>query len=387
MTDEGMNIEQLMLEKITGVIDIKDEQLLNELLQKDEVYRSRYNTLREIYEKGQMGRFGDKARTNHVWINLSRQIEQSQLFRKRRRRMMLIAAIAVPVVLLMAGYFFDIRKPADKRLVDNTIHLQLGNGSSIVLSGKIDSTKRNLSSQVQLNMTQNGLSYIVKHKDKASAQLNTLVVPLTKTYQVVLSDGTKVWLNAASELKFPFSFSDSTREVYLNGEAYFKVAKDTRHPFIVHTALTEIQDLGTEFNVNAYKTASITTSLIEGQVVTSTKEGYVKKLVPGQQAVFYRGEGFKVGGFDQDSLISWRSGIYYFNHVPLEQIRPVIYRWFGKELLFTDPSLATYRFSGALFKNKSIKEFLDNLSITSGIAYQMKGEKIYLDSTKPLTSN
>lgn len=387
MTDEGMNIEQLMLEKLTGVIDTKDEQLLDELLRKDEVYRSRYKALQEIYEKDRMGRFSDKSHTNHVWTNLRRQLEKSQLFRKKRRRIRLIAAITVPVALLMVGYFFYVGKPSDKRLGDNTIRLQLGNGESIVLSGQTDSTQRDVSSQVELNMTPHGLSYLVKNKDKASTQLNTLEVPLTKTYQVVLSDGTEVWLNANSDLKFPFAFSDSTREVYLNGEAYFKVAKDTRHPFIVHTAFTDIRDLGTEFNVNAYNTSSITTSLIEGLVLTSTKDGFAKKLVPGQQAVFYKGKGFKVGGFDRDSLISWRSGIYYFNHVPLEQIRPVIYRWFGKELLYNNPGLAAYSFSGALFKNKPIKEFLDNLSITSGIEYQLKDEKIYLDTAKPRPSN
>ncbi|MGY0036742.1 FecR family protein [Pedobacter sp. NJ-S-72] len=126
----------------------------------------------------------------------------------------------------------------------------------------------------QIKKGDHGLRY--KLDDHKIQEWSTLVVPVKLDYQITLSDGTRVWLNSASSLHFPFSFSGATREVYLTGEAFFKVAKNPDQPFIVHTNQTDVKVLGTEFNVNSYNSNITMTSLVEGSVKTS---GHDKKKV------------------------------------------------------------------------------------------------------------
>jgi transmembrane sensor len=205
-----------------------------------------------------------------------------------------------------------------------------------------------------------------------------LVVPATMTYDLVLSDGIEVWLNSESQLKFPFSFSADKREVWVNGEAYFKVSRDAHRPLIVHTPAYDIQVLGTEFNVNAYDSLHSSTSLVSGAINTRAANGGSVVVKPGYQATFSRGEGFRITTFDSDSELSWMKGIYYFQNALLVDIAPVVQRWYGARLVFDDPKMAGSRFTGALRKGRPLNEFLENLSVTSGITYTSGNGVVHL---------
>jgi ferric-dicitrate binding protein FerR (iron transport regulator) len=184
-----------------------------------------------------------------------------------------------------------------------------------------------------------------------------------------------------TELKFSFAFSANKREVWLNGEAYFNVAKDDHRPFIVHTPLTDIKVLGTSFNVNTYDSFEVKTSLVDGAVRTESARGSDQVLLkPGYEAVFSPHAGFAVHSFDTNNVLSWMSGVYYFEHATLKSIGPVISRWYGDSLIFDDPRAASSRFSGAMIKEKDLREFLDNLTLTSNIQirYTNGGKEIHL---------
>ncbi|QHS62258.1 FecR family protein [Chitinophaga agri] len=205
----------------------------------------------------------------------------------------------------------------------------------------------------------------------SAIEWNTLTVPPKTDYRIELSDGTEVHLNASSTLRFPFIFPGKTREVYLEGEAYFTVAHDPKHPFIVHTGTTSVIALGTTFNVNSYDNNLITTSLVTGSVVTDVGDSLDVTLKPGYEAIYKPGERFRVKRFDENVTLGWRDGIFRFHNKPLEEIVPVLKRWFGLKVIFTSSAIANIQFTGDLEKEKSITNFLDELCWEKKLDYKI----------------
>ncbi|WPQ64860.1 FecR domain-containing protein [Chitinophaga sancti] len=211
-----------------------------------------------------------------------------------------------------------------------------------------------------------------------SLEWNTLTVPPMQDYHIELADGTEVHLNASSTLRFPFIFPGRTREVYLEGEAYFTVAHNPERPFIVHTGITSVIALGTAFNVNSYDNNTVTTSLVQGTVVTDVGDSLDVTLKPGFEAIYHPGERFKVKRFDETVTLGWREGVYRFRNRPLEELRPVLQRWFGLKLDFSAaPSLVNTHFSGSLEKDKKVEDFLDEICKQLKLDYQIYDNTIH----------
>ncbi|PWV44749.1 FecR family protein [Chitinophaga sp. S165] len=200
---------------------------------------------------------------------------------------------------------------------------------------------------------------------------NTLTVPPRTDYRIELSDGTEVHLNASSTLRFPFIFPGRTREVYLEGEAFFTVAHNPKQPFIVHTGTTSVIALGTAFNINSYDNNVITTSLVTGSVVTDVGDSLDVTLKPGYEAIYKPGERFKVKRFDENVTLGWRDGIFRFHDKPLEDIIPVMNRWFGLKVSFASASMAAILISGDLDKDKPVTEFLNELCWENGLDFKI----------------
>jgi hypothetical protein len=211
---------------------------------------------------------------------------------------------------------------------------------------------------------------------------NTLTVPPRTDYRIELSDGTEVHLNASSTLRFPFIFPGRTREVYLEGEAFFTVAHDPKHPFIVHTGTTSVIALGTAFNVNSYDNNIITTSLVTGSVVTDVGDSLDVTLKPGYEAIYRPGERFKVKRFDENVTLGWRDGIFRFQNKPLEDIIPVMKRWFGLKVSFAKPGMADQLISGDLDKDKPIADFLNDICREKGLDYKIYDGTIHFTVQK-----
>jgi ferric-dicitrate binding protein FerR (iron transport regulator) len=194
-----------------------------------------------------------------------------------------------------------------------------------------------------------------------------------------LSDGSEVWLNSSSSLRFPLHFSDSVREVFLQGEAFFKVAKNAKQPFVVHSPGAAIHVLGTSFNVHAYHSRQAIVSLVEGSVKTSSKAHSVETtLKPGLEAVIDSTQHTRVRSFKQATTLSWMKGMYYFHDKPLAEIGEVLQRWFGLTMVFGDPSLARLPVTGAIEKDQPLTDFLSSLQTTAGIKAEIRQNQLHL---------
>ncbi|TZF85692.1 FecR family protein (plasmid) [Pedobacter sp. BS3] len=214
---------------------------------------------------------------------------------------------------------------------------------------------------------------------------NTITIPRGGQYQLTLRDGTKVWLNAASSLRFPALFTGKSRVVELNGEAYFEVAKKVeggkaegrKVPFIVKTATQEIEVLGTHFNVNAYADEKITkTTLLEGSVkVSSIKTGAVQMLKPGEQSQLTEsGDIHLATGIDMDEAVAWKNELFYFNNTELALIMRQLSRWYDVEI--DADNMPRKRFNGILSRNVKLSQVLQMMEKTSGLKFKIEERRI-----------
>ncbi|WP_242204244.1 FecR family protein [Aestuariivivens insulae] len=235
------------------------------------------------------------------------------------------------------------------------------------------------------NAVSNGQEIVYNSADNLKKEVvyNTLTIPRGGQYQITLADGTKVWLNSESQLKFPVSFIEGkTRVVELEyGEAYFEVSPSTNHKgahFKVINEHQEIEVLGTEFNIKAYGDENeIYTTLVEGKVRVSNADSQLN-LEPGQQSkINLKDSNITVKTVDVYSVTSWRKGLFSFKRMPLNDIMKVLSRWYDVEIHFANSELEQVKFNGVLSKNDKLEEILDAIKNTNFInAYEINNNKI-----------
>lgn len=207
-------------------------------------------------------------------------------------------------------------------------------------------------------------------------KINTLSTAKGETYQVRLPDGSTVFLNAASSLTYATSLIErGKRRVTLQGEGYFEISKDARHPFIVHTYNQEVEVLGTHFNIDAYEPATKTT-LAEGSIKI-TAFGKSRIIKPDQQATLSNG-GIQLKDVDAEFALAWKSGFFTFNRESLESLMAKIARWYDVEVIYHDPILKGRTFSGTISRFEKISKILDMLERTSNVKFEIEGRKIII---------
>jgi transmembrane sensor len=191
-------------------------------------------------------------------------------------------------------------------------------------------------------------------------QMRTIATPYGKDYRVTLNDGTEVVMNADSKLTFPTRFTGKERIVHLVGEAYFKVAKNPKMPFIVQTDKMNTRALGTEFNVRAYAGAEPHVTLIEGSVLVNVADKDVQ-LKPGEDISFSNST-VKIKNVDIQYYVQWKDGFLYFDNQPLVDVMSDLGRWYNVNIEIENPSLMTYRLHFIVNRNSGIDEVIDNLN-------------------------
>jgi len=304
-----------------------------------------------------------------------------------------LTAAAVVLVAVSAGiYFYRIAdQPGDPdRFVKNDL-APGGNKATLTLAdGRVinlnDAAQGDLASQggIAIMKTKDGqLVYSVKGADAANpAQamlLNTIATPRGGQYQVNLPDGSKVWLNTSSSLKFPVQFSKNERRVVLSGEAYFEVAKNKLKPFVVKTAAQEVEVLGTHFNIHAYPDErNLKTTLMEGAVAISFTNPAIKEalLKPGQQAQLNGSEQLKVLDVDIEQAIAWKNGLFMFDGQDLEGIMKQVSRWYDVDVVFENDEVKKKTFKGTISRFNHISQLLQVLESTGSVEFKMEGRRI-----------
>ncbi|SHN45438.1 FecR family protein [Chitinophaga sp. CF418] len=320
-----------------------------------------------------------------VKLNLRRKIVPP----KRKLRLWYPAAIAASMLIAIGSLVYLTRYPAtyssDNKVTaadimpgGNKATLTLANGTVIDLSKVNDGTLYQ-DQDVHIEKNQRGMiSYVQDSSGSARQTLafNIIHTPNGGRFQVILPDGTKVWLNAASTLKYPQRFNANTRTVELTGEAYFQVTPNKTKPFIVKSSDQEIKVLGTQFNLNAYMDSPFTfTTLQEGSLlVTNIKTKTSLKIAPGQQAVSGQDK-LESLNVDASAFSSWRDGIILLNNATLDMAIPQIERWYDVEFVI-EPGLSKVKLSGELPINTRLTELLAALSTHTGITFRLEGRRI-----------
>ncbi|MNJ95652.1 fec operon regulator FecR [compost metagenome] len=286
-------------------------------------------------------------------------------------RVSIAAAVAI-LALGVAAYFFNagnsnhqfkIASGSDIAPGRNKATLTLDDGKTILLSD----------AQKNVIIDAGRLSYNDGTEITSIPRTDAIVsTPRGGTYQVTLSDGTKVWLNAESSLKFPSSFSGAAqRKVVLKGEAYFEVAKNKKQPFLVTTDRQEVEVLGTHFNINSYSDElSTKTTLLEGAVRVNQTI-----LTPGHQSVLTNGI-IKVNKVNPDEAIDWKNGEFVCNNEPLSSIMRKISRWYDVEVVYSHPELKNKTFSGSLSRYDHVSGVLNALEQAGTIKFKLEGRQI-----------
>ena len=315
---------------------------------------------------------------------------EESIYDQKSRRMTLRWSVAASVILLIGlfvGRAIDgVRDMREDQLLAKSV-MQPGTSKAILTmaDGEKVMLDRERKLDIQLNermrVASNGQGIVYEENGKGvvKEEYNKLVTPIGGEYRLTLSDGTKVFLNAASELKYPVEFMGDRRVVDLDGEAYFEVHKDNQRPFVVRTKGAEVCVLGTSFNVNTYgDDGRIYTPLVNGSVrVLSVKNGQEKVLTPGMQGVMNMQTGqLMVREVDVESYVAWREGRFVFRTMTLDLIMQQLQRWYDFEVFYQNLELKDYEFRGVIKRDMDLDKVLSVIKATTNVDFEVKGKVI-----------
>ncbi|MEC5145344.1 FecR domain-containing protein [Chitinophaga sp. 212800010-3] len=326
-----------------------------------------------------------------VWYSLDQEEAKPGTWRPWKQ---LAAAAAVFLFMTSALYFLGIRHVNGPGSTDthtlrslagefkpggNRATLTLSNGQQIVLK-EAQKGKLAEDASVDINKAADGELVYDRPKQQGSAQpvLNILSTPRGGQYHLTLSDGTQVWLNAASSITYPVAFKGQERSVTVSGEVYFEVAHQEEQPFKVHTGRQEITVLGTHFNVKAYPDdPDISTTLLAGSVrVTNTATGTTGVLKPGQQIRMMNAGGpMDISLVHAEDIISWKNGYFLFDNQNIRSVMKVISRWYDVDIEYKD-ILGNERFGGTFSRTSNMQEILANLERIGHVHFQLFPGKV-----------
>ena len=296
-----------------------------------------------------------------------------------------IAAAVTTIICSMGMWFFKQQDEKDKKNSvytkvaippgKSTATLTLANGKKIRLSEALAGKLADEAGIVISKTTDGQVIYEAKSSPyDAKDQYNTLSTSRGETYQLRLPDGSRVWLNAASSLKYTTKLiKNGVRSVQLEGEGYFQVAKDKNHPFIVEINSQKIKVLGTHFNVNGYKDV-LKTTLLEGKVSISTLH-HKAFLNPGEQSESSIANGIKVKPADTYGATAWKEGFLYFNAEDIVTVMKTLSDWYDIEVSYKG-ALPQEKFSGNISRNLELGKALKLLSHSNAVHFKIEGRRI-----------
>jgi transmembrane sensor len=304
-------------------------------------------------------------------------------------------AASILLCLSIAFYFYtDVKKESavttayqDIAAGSNKAILTLANGAKISITDAKNGEIIKESGIIVSKTADGQLVYKMTDRNKRSRikdlAYHTIETPRGGQHQVILPDGTKVWLNAESSIRFPESFASvQTRNVELKGEAYFEVEKDLEHPFIVKTSRQEIEVLGTHFNVNSYldEQKSVTT-LLEGSVkVQALITHNFSVIKPGQQAISKGTKDFNVAEADIDQVMDWKNGDFMFKKESLGGIMRKVCRWYDVNVEYGQQVDINQTYSGLVSRSKNISEVLKIMQTAGQLKFNVIGKKVIVEN-------
>ena len=297
-----------------------------------------------------------------------------------------IFAYAASIALVLGFYFYfqadrsqvkqaDLAQQHDIPAGGNKAILTLGDGKQIVLDGLTEGTVLQEGSINIVKSDDGQLTYSINPSQHLETSYNTVETPTGGFYQIVLPDGTHVWLNSRSSLRFPTAFTETERRVELTGEGYFEVAKNPAKPFIVTVDDTHVRVLGTHFNINSYAISkSISTTVLEGKVSVENNRTQ-QHVVQGQQFNVFKDKAPVLQqNTDLSQVIAWKEGYFCKKSIRLQDLMAEVERWYGVEVQYKDPISAEFVIK--LRKNISLKELLTILELTGELEFNLTNKTL-----------
>lgn len=397
MNHTNPHILNLISNYISKEISEKEFYELKQWLLEDSKNEQFFIDYLKIYKKSRRIQFVKILDKDVAWNSIVSKLENPLLQKQPLKKatstskyIKLIPSIskyaAIAIVFLTIGYFYKSGNfPNSKGIVipPESITLQLENGKIQIINE--DGSSQLIDEEGKIIGNQNGSQLVYTNETKkGTLTYNTLTIPYGKRFEIQLSDGTKVHLNAGSSLKYPVKFINGVkREVFLNGEAFFSVAKDAKHPFIVNATDLNVEVFGTEFNVSAYpEDIDTDVVLVEGSVGMYKNNETIKEgtmLVPGTKGSLNK-ENLNISTEKVNTLIytSWRQGGLFFRNMPFKNIAKKLERQYNMKVIITNKLLENETFN-ANFNEEPIENILSYFNDSYSIRYTIKNNTVYIN--------
>ena len=377
-----LDIARLIAEELAGTIDERDRAVLTRWLDEDERHRKEYTNILESLKTGNEV-WKDQERGRQIMESRWRTVK-SHTIRKTVRWITWSKYAAVILLFVSMGIFWFVNEK--KQEVENVTVAKIEHGSMKAQLVLANGRKVDLVPETNLQLEEEGgtriltLDNMVKYSgmdslvgQSAEVKYNTLIVPRGGEFSLELADGTRVWLNTESKLRYPVAFTGDERRVEMDGEVYFEVAKNREKPFVVTVNGVDIRVLGTSFNVSAYQ-EDVVTTLVTGKVQLKKGDEQVV-LLPNQQAI-WSDDKFKVKQVDARNYVLWKEGIFYFEDVDLETILDDMARWYNVTIFYVNPTLKKMKFSVEIKRYEDINEILRRIEQTKRVKFEIKDRTI-----------
>ncbi len=391
---EQYKISELIAMKVSGIIEEKEKDLLDSWLLESEENKKTYSQiLAKLRMPSDKKYYNDKV-LNNDWqkvfntINLNKKRKRLQIF-YMVGRVAAVFCICAGLSYLLISTINNFDSNSVKQYAQNDEHKESPKAILVLEDGKqIDLTQYNVKdisqSGVVISMNEQELVYNVNDSITPTLKeiYNTIIIPKAGEYSFMLADGTKVWVNSDTKLRYPVKFLGDKRVVYLEGEAYFEVRKNENKPFIVRTfAGVDVEVLGTRFNVEAYKDSEkIKTTLIAGKVdVSKGEKSHI--LTPNQQLVFNMQSNTMVKKeVDAYMFVAWKDGKFLFENEKLETIMMKLSRWYNVEVFYMNQDVKDFHFTGDMERYEDISTILKLIEESTDIKFRIKEKTIIISN-------
>jgi len=377
MPNTNNRISQLIIKQISEESTAADEEELRLWMEQSD--NNRFLAKEFLEQESLLEGLKDILSKEQIWKNIKERTGVQKVVPLLKRKMIRLAAAAIFVGMLAGTYWLMQDKKENNTIVEKKIDidpgahkasLRLADGRIIILDSAGTGELAKQGTTIIVN--KNGQLVYTSGEKQQEVLYNTLSTARGEAYSTVLADGTKVWLNSASSIKFPVTFNTNERKVEITGEAYFEVAKNTTRPFKINIAgRGEVEVLGTHFNITAYENeTAIKTTLLEGSVRVNNSV----ILKPGQQAIA-AGTITVTSDVDTEKIIAWKENIFLFSADDIQTVMRQIERWYEVEVEFKG-EISDRHFTGIISRNNKVSEVLKMLQGTGKIQFEITGKKI-----------
>ena len=375
---------EIIWKKINKAISEEEELYLNKWLSESPKHQRFFKSAEQYYEKG--------SQFENIPVELKKSWKIVSKHSENRRAgisrfVTVVSTAAASVIIIFSLFYFTNKEFFNQSIVQNKQVIKPGTDKAVLILD--DGTVHDLSNQKEfflkegastIKSTGDKIEYVGQHEEKKELKYNTLKVPRGGEFYLVLSDGTKVWLNSETTLRYPVFFPDDERKVELIGEAYFEVEHNAKSPFLVSSDDQVIKVLGTQFNVMSYKNDPfIYTTLVNGEVEVSLKNNpEIKKILyPNEQSTIEKGNNFiEKKLVDVYALTAWKDGRFVFQDKVLSDIMKTLSMWYDVEVVFQDIEKKNMRFTGNLPRYSNFEDVLYKIGKTNEVEFIIENERI-----------